>query len=50
MILGLVGGAVGIISFGFSKSLIWATLSRAICGLFNGMMEHAKGDTLCAER
>lgn len=41
MILGLIGGATGIIAFGFSKSLIWAILSRAICGLFNGMMERA---------
>ena len=49
MVLGLIGGAVGNVSFGFSKSLIWAIFSRAISGLFNGMTEHAKFKSLRLE-
>lgn len=36
MLIGLLGSTLSIILFGFSTSLTWAILSRALCGLFNG--------------
>ena len=37
LILGLLGSALCGFLFGLSRSLSWAILSRALCGLFNGM-------------
>jgi len=36
MLLGLLASAGCMVLFGFSGSLVWAILSRALCGFFNG--------------
>ncbi|KXN69644.1 MFS general substrate transporter [Conidiobolus coronatus NRRL 28638] len=36
IIIGLFGSSLSLFLFGLSKSLIWAILSRCLCGLLNG--------------
>ncbi|KAF7507756.1 hypothetical protein GJ744_010185 [Endocarpon pusillum] len=36
LLIGLLGGIISMVLFGLSKSLIWAILSRAFCGILNG--------------
>ncbi|KAI9803986.1 MAG: hypothetical protein M1833_000267 [Piccolia ochrophora] len=36
LLIGLLGSAAGIVSFGLSKSMAWAIVTRGICGFFNG--------------
>ena len=42
LLAGLVGNIVTVIGFGFSKSLVWAMVTRSICGFLNGNVGIAK--------
>ncbi|KAJ3214167.1 hypothetical protein HK099_007003 [Clydaea vesicula] len=42
LLTGLIGNAIATLSFGVSKNLIWAILSRAACGFLNGNIGVAK--------
>lgn len=42
LLLGLMGNSITMLSFGLSKSLQWAIMSRALCGLLNGNTGVAK--------
>ncbi|KAF9927254.1 hypothetical protein FBU30_003365 [Linnemannia zychae] len=42
LLLGLCGSTIACIFFGLSKSLVWAIVSRSMCGLLNGNVGVAK--------
>ncbi|KAF8937692.1 hypothetical protein BGZ47_008910 [Haplosporangium gracile] len=42
LLLGLCGSSIACIFFGLSKSLVWAIISRSMCGLLNGNVGVAK--------
>lgn len=42
LLIGLVGNTVTILTFGVSKTLTWAILSRCLCGALNGNVAVAK--------
>lgn len=36
LLIGLIGNSISTCLFGLSKNLLWAVLSRSICGVLNG--------------
>ncbi|KAG0322721.1 hypothetical protein BG000_002815 [Podila horticola] len=42
LLLGLIGSTIASLFFGLSKSLVWAIVSRSMCGLLNGNVGVAK--------
>ena len=42
LLIGLAGNTLTMLAFGLSRSLVWAILSRALCGALNGNIAVAK--------